>query len=90
MKHEINVTWGHIHRGAQCKAQFCPIALAIQDAIPGSKVEVLGAVAILDGTALHLPIECWKFVDRFDNSGTAPPFSFFLDTERFAEGWKWC
>lgn len=32
----ITVTAEHIARGSRCQADYCPIALAVQDAMPGA------------------------------------------------------
>lgn len=88
MKVEINVSHRHIRCGTPGNYCFCPIVLAIQEVLPGWRVEAFGNFAVLNKRAVRLPVECAVFVGRFDNGLPVEPFSFLLDTEDEAPGWK--
>lgn len=89
MKHAICVTEKHIRCGTPGECHICPIALAIQEAIPGARVEVFGHVAFVNRKPLNLPPSCVRFVAKFDKYLAGEPFAFVLDTDDVAKDWKW-
>lgn len=89
MKYTIDVTLRHIRCGTPGECNICPIALAIQEAIPGCRVDVFGPVAFLNGKAINLPAACSTFVARLDRGYPVNPFSFPLDTSDIAKDWRW-
>lgn len=50
--------------GVREESDMCPLACALQDC--GSKVEVSGTDAIIDGTTYELPVDAGEFVESFD------------------------
>jgi hypothetical protein len=82
----INVTAEHIARGTPGECAHCPVALAIQDALPGLAGVAVGNAEI---SILPKPRGSWIEVDtprgvpyfvlRYDSTGTGEPFSFDLD-----------
>jgi hypothetical protein len=87
----ITVTQDHINKGVKQDCWSCPIALAIQDAMPGVIcAEVLnpdlGFATIFGddgdcGEAL-LPDPARHFIAEFDNGQTVHPFAFEAVIER--------
>lgn len=88
MKVEVNVTHCHIRCGMTGNFAYCPLVLAIREALPGWRVEVFGNIAVLNNRAVRLPVECAIFVGRFDNGLSVEPFSFTFDTEEEEPGWR--
>ena len=89
MKHTIKVKQHHIDSGSAADLRFCPVALAVSEAmsIP------LGFVSV-DGCAIRVlqhkrgygsvwcetdtPDETASFIDHFDGCGDISPFEFTL------------
>jgi hypothetical protein len=82
----INVTAEHIERGKPEECEWCPVALAIMDALPAARVPSVGPSEVtfqagIDKWAdIALPPEAIDFIETFDG-GTADvePFTFELD-----------
>lgn len=82
----IDVTQIHIDQGFERNARKCPVALAIQDNIPGARVMVLhpNLVSINKGETIEslwcvgLPVEANQFIRAFDSGQEVTPFSFEL------------
>lgn len=84
----IEVTAEDIKNGVPEKACSCPIALAIDRAIPGARAEVFGMEAFICGVPVCLPVICKLFVELFDSGGPVYPFTFSLDLDNHPEGWS--
>ena len=80
---KINVTQDHIRFGGLCSCHFCPIALAIKDALPDSIVTVQIYCTFINGVRIDFSqnTEVTNFISDFDNSIQVEPFSFDLDHE---------
>jgi hypothetical protein len=84
---KISVTQGHIDRGNCGHERECAIALAVAEALPGSRPEVTpGAVYLTGGlpdlpTVVLLPPAAADFIVAFDRCQAVTPFEFDLPIE---------
>ena len=87
MKHQISVGEDHINRGIPQEGDLCPIALAIQDAMPDwEEIAVDGDemnyVTNNEVWSCELPLEVANFVFDFDALAIVSPFKFEFDDGR--------
>jgi hypothetical protein len=77
---KIEVTQEHIDNGKCKDANYCPIALAIQDALNlnASQVEVDGIFIEVNDHPFETTEEIDGFVDAFDHGKPVAPFTFDL------------
>jgi hypothetical protein len=84
---KIKVSEDNISRGIICSPYFCPIALAIKEALPGVDAHVGGEIELTfehgDGSLIpytfNAPREVQKFIHLFDTKGDVESFEFELD-----------
>lgn len=78
----VDVTAGDIARGTPGSGCQCPVALAVERALPGFNLYVGPEVAYLGfdqtGKTLSLPDEARAFIARFDLGLLVEPFTFDL------------
>lgn len=79
----VNVTNRNIVLGARESAGWCPVALAIKDALPDSEphVQAQSVELAFNGERREwaLPDDLEDVIDRYDETGNMEPFSFALD-----------
>jgi hypothetical protein len=79
----ISVTAEHIAKGFPGDCRFCPVALAIEDAFPGTNCYAARDALTLyfNGQSLRVPHpgSVLKFIRAFDSAEPVEPFSFDLD-----------
>lgn len=76
----------HIQAGIACVEEWCPIALAILEALWGERIETVAVgcdvVSIFwaDGTEKRIPLawEISEIIDIYDSTGVMYPFGFEL------------
>ncbi len=82
----IDVTAEDVRDGERCQSQRCPIALAIERALPNADALVNAHLATVsvgptDRRMLRLPVEAARAVVKYDETGEMRPFGFELDLE---------
>lgn len=82
----IEVTDKHIAAGRKDDCYECPIALAVLDKLPESRVVVGASYIYITGTNYDLPWRAVEFIDRFDKNLRVDPFSFRLSIRLITEG----
>jgi hypothetical protein len=80
----INVTAEHIAKGFPGDCRFCPVALAVEDAFPGTNCWAARDTLTLysnGGPCLRVPHpgSVLNFIRAFDSAGQVAPFTFELD-----------
>ncbi|WP_420431480.1 hypothetical protein [Candidatus Poriferisocius sp.] len=81
---KIEVTQDHIDTGLRRNCHQCPVALAISDVFPGSRVNVGGVdvdIVQPDFTEIYfcLPEKVEYFIMHFDRGLTVKPFTFAVE-----------
>jgi len=65
---KISVEQRHIDQGLPGEPACCPIALAIEEKIPGSEPSVMGSIVKCSGgRTANLPDHVWEWEARFDD-----------------------
>ena len=77
----VNVTQRDIEKGKPRKILFCPVALAVQRAIPNLSYVGTGCMSV-DGRIFDWPTKIIRFIQHFDSNLPVKPFKFIL---RFVE-----
>lgn len=83
----VNVTQEDIDHGVANNCFKCPIARAVERALPGSDPTVRNFV-YLYGThcgSADLPLKAGEFIDRFDNNESVSPLTFDLTFHEFRD-----
>ena len=83
---EIEVTKQHIKDGRKLDCNYCPVALAIRDAVTNSTcVEVCDDMSPIisfykgdDLLEFAAPDSVYEFIENFDLGGSVKPFKFTL------------
>ena len=80
---KIRVTRGHIDRGVRQSCWFCPVALAVREALgPGfTRVEVGSNRITVNGESWRTTDRVSDFVWDFDRALPVEPFEFDLEVE---------
>lgn len=82
-KHTIRVTQRHIDQGKRNCPYGCMVALAIEEAIPGSWPTVDGATVLLSlgsqDSRIDLPAIARDAIDKYDDGQEVEPFQFDLE-----------
>jgi hypothetical protein len=80
----ISVTAEHIAKGRPGDCRFCPVALAVEDAFPGTNCWVARDTLTLYSNGRQRlrvphPGTVLKFIRAFDSADPVEPFTFELD-----------
>lgn len=80
----INVTQEHIDRGTMEDCEHCPVALAINEAIPGTRSDVGGNQIYIGNyhctsREIQTPEVVRQFIARYDSDVLVKPFSFTIE-----------
>lgn len=75
----VQVTQTNISEGARKDACKCPVALAIREQCPGTRVAIAHNIAFIDGVVHRLSEVVILFVENFDRGHkNLAPFEFDL------------
>jgi hypothetical protein len=75
----INVTKDHIARGHPWSADTCPIALAIKEALPRTRVSVAhSSIKLNYFINIRLPLDVIERIVEYDVNGNMDPFELTL------------
>lgn len=77
----IRVTEDHIRRAKPEDGMACPVALAINDALPGARAHVVPWAATVFGREIPLPDDVPYLIDCYDMDRKMEPFEFELPVE---------
>lgn len=72
----VKITQDKINNGIRCDADFCPIALALQEHDPNAWVG-MGQLHVND-RIYPIPHEAKRFIQAFDENDYTEPFTFEL------------
>ena len=80
---KVTVTQEHIDNGWAMDACKCPIALALKEMFPETKIYVCGrdnpTTIRIDRIIYEIPDKAIEFITDFDLSGHVEPFEFELE-----------
>lgn len=74
----VQVTPAHIDKGEKCDSMRCPIAHALRERMPKSRITVGSEMVAIDGVLYELPETGRSFVRNFDSRCKMSPFSLSL------------
>jgi hypothetical protein len=73
----VHVTQDDINAGTPGDGAACPVALAIQRALPGAKVHI-GATPTINGRVIGLGADIADWIGRYDRGEHVDPFTIQL------------
>lgn len=79
---KIQVKQIHINTGEKEDCRFCPVALALSDAMPEFCWEVRRHWIVINNELIKMPIIVQDFISAFDSGQPVEPFEFELETAR--------